>query len=57
MPNLGLPEILIIVLGILFLFGGKKLPEVAKNLGKGIKEFRKEVKSLKETVEPIKKEL
>ncbi len=57
MPNLGFPEILIIVLGILFLFGGKKLPDIAKNFGRGIKEFRKEIKSIKETVEPLKKEL
>jgi sec-independent protein translocase protein TatA len=45
------------VLGILFLFGGKKLPDIAKNFGRGIKEFRKEIKSIKETVEPLKKEL
>jgi sec-independent protein translocase protein TatA len=33
---------LIVILGIvLILFGGKKLPEFAKNLGKGIKEFKK----------------
>ena len=45
MPNLGIPEIAIIGAVILFLFGGKKLPDIARNLGKGIKEFKKEVKS------------
>ena len=39
--NMGGSE-LILVLGIaLFLFGGKKLPELAKGLGQGIKEFKK----------------
>lgn len=57
MPNIGFSEILIIALGILVLFGAKKLPDIAKNLGKGIKEFRKEIKSINETVDPLKKEL
>lgn len=39
--GLGPPEIIIIFLVILLLFGGKKLPELAKGLGKGIKEFKK----------------
>jgi sec-independent protein translocase protein TatA len=37
----GSGEILLILGVILLLFGGKKLPEFAKNLGKGIREFRK----------------
>ena len=41
MFNLGTPEIIIIFFVILLLFGAKKLPELAKGLGKGIKEFRK----------------
>lgn len=52
MPNLGIPEIMIIAISMMVLFGGKKLPEIAKNLGNGIKEFRKEIKSIQETVEP-----
>lgn len=39
--GLGPPEIIIIFLVIVLLFGGKKLPELAKGLGKGIKEFKK----------------
>ena len=39
--GLGPPEIIIIFLVIVLMFGGKKLPELAKGLGKGIKEFRK----------------
>ena len=38
--NLGGPEIFLIVLIILLLFGGKRIPELAKGLGKGIREFK-----------------
>ncbi|PWS28638.1 twin-arginine translocase TatA/TatE family subunit [Pedobacter yonginense] len=37
---LGGPELIIIGVGILLLFGGKKIPELMKGLGKGIKEFK-----------------
>lgn len=37
----GTGEILIILLVVLILFGGKKLPEFAQSLGKGIREFKK----------------
>lgn len=37
----GTGEILVILLVILILFGGKKLPEFARSLGKGIREFKK----------------
>lgn len=38
--NMGTPEILMILFVVLLLFGGKKLPELAKGLGKGIREFK-----------------
>lgn len=38
--RLGPMELLIIFLIIILLFGGKKLPEIAKGLGKGIREFK-----------------
>ena len=41
--NLGFSEILIIVLILVVLFGGKKIPELAQGIGKGIKEFKKAV--------------
>ncbi len=43
--SLGLPEILLLVLLIIILFGGKKIPEVFKGLGEGIKNFKKAMKS------------
>jgi len=42
--NIGLSEWLIIILIFLILFGGKKLPELAQGLGKGIKEFKNAIK-------------
>ncbi|MBN1479971.1 twin-arginine translocase TatA/TatE family subunit [candidate division KSB1 bacterium] len=37
----GIQELLVILFVVLLIFGGKKLPELAKGLGKGIKEFKK----------------
>ena len=44
--NLGLPEILLIALVVLLLFGGKKIPELMKGLGKGVKSFREGMKGI-----------
>lgn len=38
--SLGLPEILVIALVVLLLFGGKKIPELMKGLGRGVKSFK-----------------
>ena len=40
MPNLGPTELLIILLIVVLLFGAKKIPEIAKGLGKGIRDFK-----------------
>jgi sec-independent protein translocase protein TatA len=37
---LGAPEIILIVLALLLLFGGKKIPELMRGLGRGVKEFK-----------------
>ena len=37
---LGAPELIVIVVLVLLLFGGKKIPELIRGLGKGIKEFK-----------------
>lgn len=44
MGRLGLTEILVIVGIVLLLFGGKKIPELMKGLGSGIKEFKNAAK-------------
>jgi sec-independent protein translocase protein TatA len=40
MRSIGLPELLIILVVAVLLFGGKKIPEVAKGLGEGIRHFK-----------------
>lgn len=41
MFGLGTPEIILIVIVILVLFGAKKIPEFMQGIGKGVKEFKK----------------
>ena len=48
--NLGLLEILSILIVILILFGARRLPELAKSLGQGINEFRDAVDSSKKEI-------
>jgi sec-independent protein translocase protein TatA len=40
MPNIGLPEILVVLVIALIVFGPKRLPELGRSLGKGIREFK-----------------
>jgi sec-independent protein translocase protein TatA len=49
--NIGGSEIFLILLVILVFFGAKKLPELAKGLGQGIREFRKAAKDVQDEVE------
>lgn len=48
--NIGGPELLLILIVIFFLFGAKKIPEIAKGLGEGIREFRKAARDIHEEV-------
>ena len=50
MGNLGATEIILIVLVILVFFGAKKIPELAKGLGQGIREFKKATKDATDAV-------
>lgn len=45
---IGSGELIVILCVLLLLFGGKKLPEFAKNLGKGIREFKKAFQGIDE---------
>jgi sec-independent protein translocase protein TatA len=42
--NIGLPELLIVLIIGVLLFGGKKIPELAKGLGEGIRNFKSSLK-------------
>ncbi len=53
--SLGGSEIFIILFVILLFFGAKKLPELARGLGKGIKEFKDATKDVKENIEKATK--
>ena len=44
--GIGMPEILLIVLVVLLLFGGKKIPELMKGLGKGVRSFQEGMNGL-----------
>ncbi len=44
MPRIGIWELVVIFLVIIFLFGSKKLPEIGKAIGEAIKEFKKSMK-------------
>jgi sec-independent protein translocase protein TatA len=48
--NIGGPELLLILVVIFFLFGAKKIPDIAKGLGEGIREFRKAARDIHEEV-------
>jgi len=55
MGNLGVTEILLILLIVIVFFGAKKIPELAQGLGKGIREFRKATRELEDTSNELKK--
>ncbi|KAA6329806.1 hypothetical protein EZS27_021425 [termite gut metagenome] len=48
--NLGTGEIIILALVVLLLFGGKKIPELMKGLGKGVKNFKEGVKGVEDDI-------
>jgi sec-independent protein translocase protein TatA len=54
MFGLGAPEMILIGALVLLMFGGKKIPELMKGLGKGISEFKKAKDEVDEEVKKIK---
>ncbi len=48
--NMGWPEITIVIVIFILLFGAKKLPELARGVGKSIKEFKKATSGIEEEV-------
>lgn len=50
MPHFSFMELVIIMVVILLLFGAKRIPEIAGSVGKGIKEFKKEMNDMERSV-------
>lgn len=55
--SIGAPEILIIAIFILVFFGAKRIPELARGLGQGIKEFRQASKDIKKEIEDSSRDI
>lgn len=51
--NLGTTEIIIIALVVLLLFGGKKIPELMRGLGKGVKSFKQGMNEIEKDINDI----
>lgn len=49
--SIGTPELLVIMLVILLLFGSKRLPELAKGIGKGVRQFKKAMEDVKDEID------
>jgi sec-independent protein translocase protein TatA len=54
--DLGMTELLLIAMVVLLLFGGKKIPELMKGLGKGIREFNDAKNNVRKEIEDGMKE-
>ena len=55
--SLGLWEVILIVLVIVLLFGGKKIPELMHGVGKGVKSFKKGMQEVEDEIKDVAKEL
>jgi sec-independent protein translocase protein TatA len=57
MPNIGFPEIIVVLIIALIVFGPKRLPELGRSLGKGIREFRGSISGEHDEAEDKPREL
>ena len=52
--GIGMQEILLIVLVVLLFFGGKKIPELMKGIGKGVRSFKEGMNNVEKEIDEIK---
>jgi len=52
MGNIGTQELIIILIIVLLLFGAKRIPEIARSMGHGIREFKKATREISSNVNP-----
>ena len=50
-PSIGMPEMMIVMVVILLLFGSKRLPELARGIGKSMREFKKAAEDVKREID------
>ena len=55
--SLGPWEIVLIILVIILIFGGKKIPELARGFGKGLREFKKTTREIKDEVDTVREDV
>ncbi len=53
--NIGTPELFVIILVVIMFFGSKKIPELARGLGKGIREFKNATSDIQEEIKKSSK--
>ena len=52
--GIGMQEVLLIALVVLLFFGGKKIPELMKGIGKGVRSFKEGMNNVEKEIEEIK---
>lgn len=57
LQNIGTGEIIIVALVVLLLFGGKKIPELMRGLGKGVKSFKEGMNDVRKEIDDISKDI
>lgn len=55
--SIGWAEVLIIAFVVLLFWGGKKLPELMKGLGKGVRSFKEGMKDVEKEIDEVKKDI
>jgi len=53
--SVGAPEVIIIAFALLLLFGGKKIPELMKGMGKGVRSFKEGMKGIEDDIKETNK--